>query len=208
MKTIRGLVLLVVSMVLIESASARQLSLVATGGLSKDMRSQTSNRWNMGFNVGAQGFLSVPGLLTFGGRVGYHSRSIDGDGWVKDVFTSQSNVKLKSAAGSQTIIELAPSMRFNFTPGISPVKVGLQVGAGLFMVSEADIKFTASYSSPGVTGEITQQYSSSSLTGFGLELGLPVTIAGRVELFPQYSVYNGSGDWYNYFILNVGIVIL
>ncbi len=207
MKTIRGFLLLALSILLIESVSARQLSLIATGGVSKDMRSQTSNRWNMGFNVGLQGFISVPGLLTFGGRAGFHSRSIDGDGWVTDVVT-RANSKLKSASGTQTLIDLAPSMRFNFMPAISPVKIGIQVGAGLFMVSESEISLTTTFSSPGVTGEETKVFSSSSLTGFGLELGLPVTFLGRIELFPQYSVYTADGDTYNYFILNVGIAIL
>ena len=209
MKTIRSGLLVVLSLLVLESGSARQLSLVISGGLSKDMRSKTSNRWNMGFNVGANAFISVPGLLTFGGRIGYHSRSIDGEGWVKDFLaTSYSNTKFKSATGTQTVIDIAPSMRFNFAPAVSPVKIGLQVGPGLFLVSESDVKFTASYSAPNVTGEVTQQFSSSSITGVGLELGLPVSFLGRVELFPQYSVYNGGGDWYNYFILNVGIAIL
>lgn len=186
----------------VESLSARQVKLLLNGGISKDMRSQTSNRWNSGFNVGAQVFISPTGKLSFGGRAAYHSRGIDGEGWVTDLFPS--NYRYKNASGTQTVIELAPSLRYELTPSLSPVSVSLQAGGGLFLVSESEISITATFSSPTVSGEETRVYSASSLTGIGVQLGLPVSFLGRFEVLPLYCAYNGGGDWYNFYALNIG----
>ncbi len=56
LKKIFCILLLALSISLFDSVSARQLSPVASGGLSKKMRAETSHRWNMGCNVGLQGF--------------------------------------------------------------------------------------------------------------------------------------------------------
>ena len=65
---------------------------------------------------------------------------------------------------------------------------------------------TSGRGSPSTSGHATLTYGSTSLTGYGIQLGLPVTIAGVVQLLPLYSLYF-AGDAYHHFSVTAGVVL-
>lgn len=188
---------------LTEAVRAQGFFLTVNGGLSKDMRSKTENMWKMGYNIGAHGFVSLPGIA-IGGRIAYHSWNVDGDGWFKELGPG-GIYTLKSISGSQSMIEIVPSLRFAILNPPAGMRVDAQVGFGLFMISTGDVVLTSSFRTTNSSGEQTQTFRSESMTGFGPQVALPITILGKVEIMPLYAAYSASGDWYNYYALNAGI---
>ncbi len=196
--------IIVLACLLSQSAVSQGIALSIVGGISKDSRTQTENLWNTGLNVAAHGFISLPGL-TLGGRIAYHSWSVDGEGWLKELDPNTTyTYTLKNATGSQTVIELVPSARFAVINPPVGLRVDAQVGAGLFLVSQSVVEVTGSFQAPNVTGEATVRISEQSLTGFGVQAGIPVSF-GPIEVIAIYSAYNAGGDWYNHYALNAGI---
>lgn len=185
------------------SACAQGFFMTVNGGLSKDMRSKTENLWKTGYNIGAHGFVSLPGIA-IGGRLAYHSWNADGDGWFKELGPG-GIYTLKSVSGSQTMIEIVPSVRVAILNPPVGVRIDGQIGLGLFMVSPGDVTMTSSFRTSNSSGEQTQTFQGESLTGFGPQVALPITFLGKIEVTPLYAAYSAKGDWYNYFALNAGI---
>jgi hypothetical protein len=193
-----------------ESAFAQKATLIPNAGLSKDMRSVTSNRWNMGFNFGMNAFWQLSEVVSLGGRVAYHSWGADGDGWAEDYakdFGSGYTYTVGSSSGSQSVIEIIPSVKFAITSGASPTKLDIELGAGLFLVSPGDVKVSGSYRGPFSTGTIDVTFKGEALTGFGFQAGLPLTVSDRFQILPLYSLYWAGGDAYHHITINVGIVL-
>jgi hypothetical protein len=187
---------------------AQQLAIELAGGISKDMRSQTSNRWNTGFALSGSLFAGVVDWLSVGGRIGYHSRGIDGEGWAEDMYSGFSgSYTVRDAKGTQTLIEVLPALRFHLSRDQAPTMVYFQAGAGFFLVSESDIEITTSYQSTNVTGQETVSYSDNTLTGIGVQLALPFVISRTISLYPLYSLYLGGGDLYHFYALQLGFSI-
>jgi len=204
------LLFLIVFALTTQCAFAQSVSFIPNAGISKDMRSKTSNRWNLGFDVGLNGFLSVAGPISIGGRVAYHSWGADGQGWaddyVKDIGGGYT-YNLESSSGSQSLIEIVPSARYALLPAISPVQLDLQVGVGLFLVGSSDVSISGSYRSAFSTGHANVTFSNSSMTGVGGQVGLPLTFAGRIQILPLYTLYSAGGDLYHHITLNAGVVL-
>jgi hypothetical protein len=55
------------------------------------------------------------------------------------------------------------------------------------------------------TGSIT--YTSQSLTGFGVQLGVPIIISRVVEIQPLYTLYTAGGDLYHHYTINAGFAL-
>lgn len=204
----RRLKFLMVSVVLIavlgSTLSAQSLRIIPFGGLSKDMRSVTSNRWNMGITLGAQIFSPVSQSFWIGGRIAFHSWSIDGLGWFNDLF-SDYYTYLSARPGSQSVFEIIPAFRYLFTNNQRGVNFGGQAGVGLIYVGGSDATIKASFRTANSYGEEERTYSSSGMIGFGIQLGLPITLGKTVEVMPIYTLYLGGGDLYHHIALNVGI---
>jgi hypothetical protein len=193
-----------------ESALAQKAAFIPNAGLSKDMRSVTSNRWNMGFNLGLNAFWQVSEVLSLGGRIAYHSWGADADGWAEDYakdFGSGYTYTVARSSGSQSVIEIIPSLKIATSSGDSPTKLDIQLGAGIFLVSPSDVKVGGSFRSAFSSGTIDVTFFGESLTGFGFQAGLPLTIAGRFQILPLYSLYWAGGDAYHHITFNVGIVL-
>jgi hypothetical protein len=189
--------------------AAQGFTIVPNAGLSKDMRSQTSNRWNMGFNVGLNAFVDLPGI-SVGGRVAYHSWGADGEGWAEDYaadYGSGYSYTVSSSSGSQSVIEIVPSMRFSLLPPLSPAKLHLQLGGGLFIVSPGDVKIDGSFRSAFSSGTASVTFTGESITGYGIQAGLPLTLVGKIQILPLYSLYWAGGDAYHHITINAGIVL-
>lgn len=184
------------------SACAQGFFMTVNGGLSKDMRSKTENFWKMGFNIGAHGFVSLPGIAV-GGRIAYHSWSADGEGRIKE-YNPGVNYTINNVSGSQSMIELVPSVRLALVNPPVGMRVDLQAGFGLFFVSPGDVTISGTFTAPGQSGSGSVTFKSESLTGFGPQVAVPFTIAGKVEIMPLYAAYSAKGDWYNYYALNAG----
>lgn len=182
------------------TVAAQGLSLSVFGGISKDMRSKTENVWKMGFNAGAQVFVSLP-VLTIGGRIAYHSWGADGAGWLKELDPT-TNYTVKSEEGSQSLIEIVPSLRFALINPPLLFRIDAQVGVGMFMVSSSTVKVTGTFNSG--TSSTTYTITTQSLTGFGPQIGLPISLLGTIEVTPIYSAYTAKGDWYNHWGLSAG----
>jgi len=194
----------VVLMAVLGSAlSAESLRIIPFGGLSKDMRSVTSNRWNMGFTLGAQIFSPVSQSFWIGGRIAFHSWSIDGQGWFNDLFPDY--FTFLSASGSQSVFEIIPSLRYLFTTSEGGLNIAGQVGAGLIYVGGSEATIQGSFHTTYSSGQETRTYSSSGMIGFGIQLGLPLTLGKIVEVMPIYTLYLAGGDFYHHIALNVGI---
>ncbi len=190
-------------------ARAQRTTIVPTIGISKDMRSQTSNRWNAGLNVGAGIFFQHSDVVSFGGRLAYHRWGADGDGWAKDEAGNQGGgytYQLASSSGSQSVIEIVPSARFALTRKPGSVKVAAQVGAGVFIVNQGEVSISGAYQGGGTSGQATFTYGKTSRSGGGLQAALPITFGGVVEVMPIYSLYF-AGDTYHHIGLSVGGVI-
>jgi len=187
-------------------ATSQNVSIVPNGGISKDMRSETSNRWNMGFNVGAFIYFQASDLISVGGRVAYHSWGADGEGWVKD-YNPSVNYTIQSTSGSQSVIEIVPFVRIATSRSDNPVKLYVQVGGGLFLVSPGDVTVKGSFSTPSSygTGEIT--FKNESMTGFGIQAGLPISISRLLQILPIYSLYWADGDAYHHYAINIGVTL-
>lgn len=185
------------------AARAQGFFVTINGGLSKDMRSKTENFWKMGYNIGAHGFISLPGIA-IGGRIAYHSWSADGEGRIKE-YNPGVNYSITSVSGSQSMIEIVPSVRVALVNPPVGTRIDVQAGFGLFIVSPGDVTISGNFSVPGTTGSGSITFKSESLTGFGPQIALPFTIAGKIEIMPLYAAYSAKGDWYNYYALNAGI---
>ena len=181
---------------------AQSLLIVPYAGISKDMRSVTSNRWKMGFDLGLNIFSRVSNSLWLGGRVGYHHWSIDGEGWLKDLFASY--FVFESASGSQSVFEIVPSLRYSFTRSESGLSVSGQAGLGLFIVSASEVEVVGTYHLQYSSGEEGHVYGSNTMLGFGLQLGLPIVLGKAVEIMPVYSLYLAGGDFYHHIAFNLG----
>ncbi|MDP2886308.1 MAG: hypothetical protein Q8P51_14935 [Ignavibacteria bacterium] len=210
----RKCTLMVLSMLLLvlstEGAFAQKASFAPNAGISKDMRSVTSNRWNMGFNLGVTAFWQVSGVISLGGRVAYHSWGADADGWAEDYAKDNGpsyTYAVESSSGSQSVIEIVPSMKIATSSSDSPTKLDIQLGVGIFLVSPSDVTVSGSYRSAFSSGHITVTFGGESLTGFGFQAGLPLTISGRFQVLPLYSLYWAGGDAYHHITINAGIVL-
>ncbi|HWP82187.1 MAG TPA: hypothetical protein VNN76_05995 [Bacteroidota bacterium] len=204
----RGILVVAVFLLCGQSALSRQYSLEFSGGISKDMRSKTSNRWNMGFVLAGAALFNTSEALALGGRIAYHSRGIDGEGWVEDMYAGSSGTyRFKEASGSQSVIEIMPLARLALSRSESPLHVSFQGGVGLFMVSESDVQITSSFTTTNSTGEQTVSFSDASLTGFGLQLALPLVFSRTVVVYPLYSLYSADGDLYHFYTLQIGFTI-
>ena len=194
----------------IEGASAQNASIIPNLGISKDMRSVTSNRWNMGFNLGLNAFWPVSGVISLGGRAAYHHWGADADGWAADYaknFGTGYSYTVQSSSGSQSVIELIPSLKIATSSGDSPTTLDVQFGVGMFLVSVSDVKIGGSFRTGFSSGTADVTFASESLTGFGFQAGLPLTIARRFQILPLYSLYWAGGDAYHHITFNAGIVL-
>lgn len=189
------------------TAFSQGISIIPHGGLSKDMRSETANYWKMGFNLGAYLFISVPGPLSFGGKVAYHSWSADGEGWMKDFFPTSPTYRLDKSSGSQSVIEIMPALRYTLSPPLVPVKFSLQAAGGLLLISASDVVIGGSYSTSNSSGYREQSISSETLSGFGLQVGPVISIASLIEILPMYTVYLAGGDLYHHYAIDIGIAL-
>ena len=187
------------------AVSAQSIVIVPAGGVSKDMRSVTSNRWNLGFNLAAHAFYPLSESFWVGARLAFHNWSIDGSGWAQDVLPSYYH--LQSASGSQTVVEIAPCARYAFLRSGGGLKISAQVGGGLFYVGTSEVTLRSTWNMYYSSGTETRTYSSSSMIGFGVQIGVPIDIGKRVEILPLYSLYTAGGDLYHHIALNVGIVL-
>jgi hypothetical protein len=188
--------------ILYSTLPAQSMLIIPYGGLSKDMRSVTSNRWNMGFNFGLNIFSRVVNYLYLGGRVAYHHWSIDGQGWLQDTFPDY--FVFKSASGSQSVFEFVPSLRYLFTHSESGLKVFVQAGLGFFVVSMSEVKVEGTYHLQYSYGEERHTYGNDTMIGFGIQLGLPIRLGKAVEIMPVYSPYLAGGDIYHHIAFNLG----
>ena len=200
--------MVLITLCVAHGAQAQGVSIIPTVGFSKDMRSVTSNRWNAGLNFGAGIFFKRSDALSIGGRIAYHNWSADGAGWAKDEAENQgvSSYNLESSTGKQSVIEIVPSVQYALTRGESKVKVAAQVGVGMFLVHQGEVSISGTFSAPGSSGHGNFTYGKTSLTCMGVQVGLPVTISGVVQVMPLYSLYF-SGDAYHHIALNVGVVL-
>jgi hypothetical protein len=207
MRTASSLValLILLTAVLSQPARSQGVSFIPHIGVSKDMRSETSNRWKLGLNVGGYLFISMPTGISIGGRVAYHSWQGDPDGWKEDYYGS-GNSRMDKFEGSQSVIELIPTIRLSLTPPLSPVRFSIQGGGGLVLVNASEVTMGVSYSYPGVSGYEETTFSSESLTGFGGQLSMSVGI-GPVEILPIYTLYLAGGDPYHHIAVGVGVAI-
>jgi len=190
---------------LASAVSAQSIVIVPAGGVSKDMRSVTSNRWNLGFNLAAHAFYPLSESFWVGARLAFHNWSVDSAGWAQDVLPSYYN--LQSASGSQTVVEVAPSARYAFLRKGEGFKLSAQAGLGLFYVSTSEVVLRSTWNTYYSSGTETRTYSSSSMIGFGIQIGVPIDIGKRIEILPLYSLYTAGGDLYHHIALNVGIVL-
>jgi len=206
MKRVRFFIVGILFLAILGSTLPAQSTLVIPyGGFSKDMRSVTSNRWNMGFNLGLNIFSQVANYLYLGGRVAYHHWSIDGQGWLTDDFSSY--FTFKSASGSQSVFEIVPSLRYLFTHSEAGLKVFVQAGLGLFVVSRSEVEIVGTYNLQYSSGEEGHTYGSATMIGFGIQLGLPIRLGKTIEIMPVYSPYFAGGDLYHHIALNLGFHI-
>lgn len=190
---------------------AQQSILIFQGGMSKDMRSQTSNRWNSGPDFAISYFVQKSDRLSIGGQVSYHRWKADGKGWLEDfrgyVLDSYSTYSLKNSSGTQTVFEITPSARYKLSESNAPVSFSLQVGANLVLANESDVIVGYDYTLPNTIGFEEFTITSTSLTGFGIQLGVPITISNRFEVLPLYSPYFAGGDIYHHYAINLGIAL-
>jgi hypothetical protein len=190
---------------LASAVSAQSVVIVPAGGVSKDMRSVTSNRWNLGFNLAAHAFYPLSESFWVGARLAFHNWSVDGSGWAQDVLPSYHN--LQSASGSQAVVEIAPCVRYAFLRSGGGLKISAQVGGGLFYVLKSEVVLRSTWNIGYSSGTQTLTRSSPSMTGFGIQIGVPIDIGKRIEILPLYSLYLAGGDLYHHIALNVGIVL-
>lgn len=181
---------------------AQGFSLSILGGVSKDSRSKTESLWKLGFNGAVHGFISVPGI-TIGGRVALHTWGADGEGWLKEINPTPAH-SLTSSSGTQTLIEIVPSVRFGLlNPPLGP-RLDLQLGAGLFLINSGEVTITGDFNTGMSSGQTTWVLTQENLTGFGPQVGLVLGV-GMFEIAPVYTAYSAGGDWYNHWAVNAGV---
>ena len=188
------------------TAGAQTFSVIPSAGISKDMRSKV-NEWKMGFNIAVGGFFKTSETFSIGGRIAYHSWSIDGEEWAKDLYTGYSSMTLDKATGSQSVIEIMPSIKFLLTQSEGPIQLSLQAGVGLLFISPSDVMVAINYRTYNSTGHIETKVITSTVTGFGGQVGLPIAFSRRIEILPLYTLYSAGGDLYHHYALNLGVVL-
>jgi hypothetical protein len=189
------------------SAFPQKLSIIPNVGFSKDVRTLTSNRWNVGFNLGADVFWNVTPIIGVGLRAAYHNWSADAEGWGEDSFNAgyYTSFRMGDVSGSQSVFEIMPAARFAFTASDAPVKVFAQVGVGVVIASESDVTMNAFYTTPYSTVSDRRTQAGSTLVGSGVHVGLPVMISNLIEIQPKGTFYLANADPYFHFGLNVGV---
>jgi hypothetical protein len=208
----RRLIIFVVSASLLflcpRVASSQGVSIVPNAGISKDMRSVSSNRWNLGFDLGLNIFVKTSEMLSIGGRIAYHSWGADGDGWAKDyVGTSLGSYTIDQTTGSQSVLEFVPSLKVALSGAGSRVKVDIQAGPALVIVGSSEVKVSGRFSSSFSSGQGSITIHNGSMTGFGLQAGLPISISDAVQVLPLYTLYWADGDAYHHITFNIGIIL-
>jgi len=203
----RTLVCILIVLAFAQTSGAQTFSIIPNAGISKDMRSDI-NEWKMGFNFAVAGFFKTSEKFSVGGRIAYHSWGIDGEEWAKDVYSGgYGSWTFDKATGTQSVIEIMPSIKYLLTPTEGSIQLSLQAGAGLLFISPSDIMVAINYRTANSYGHIETTVQTSTLTGFGGQVGLPIAFSGTVEFLPLYTLYMANGDAYHHFALNIGILL-
>lgn len=187
--------LLVVLLLLCNSAGAQNSEICFGPGLSKDMRSG-DNMWDLGFQIQASYFLKSSGKLWYGLRFAVNRWAYD-----ESEYPLQSGYSIDKSEGNQTLIEIAPSIRYPLSS-----KTYLRLGAGLFLISESDIKLDLSFSTPSSYGEEHVTMEGGSATGFGLQPGIELALE-PFSIVPIYTVYLRDSDIYHHIAVSVNLCI-
>ncbi len=194
-----------------ETIVAQSATLMIQAGLSKDMRSVTENLWNAGPNFAVSYFIKKSERLSIGGQISYHRWKVDEKGSLKEfegsTLDTYSTYSIKGSSGTQTVFEITPSARYALSEANAPVRFSVQAGVNIVFAKESDIKIGYDYTAPNTIGFREIVVRGQSLTGFGIQVGLPITISNRVEGLPLYSPYMVSGDIYHHFAANLGITL-
>jgi len=162
-------------------------------GISKDMRTG-DNMWNLGLQVQASSYLRSSGKLWYGLRCALNRWSYD-----EGEYPLKSGYTIGDSEGTQTLIEIVPSIRYPLSR-----TAFLRFGAGLFLISESDIKLDMSFSTPTSHGEEHVTMEGGSTIGFGLQPGVEFCFAS-ISIVPIYTAYLREGDIYNHIAVTANL---
>ncbi len=171
------------------------------GGISKTVDA-AADEFNLGFDVGAHGFIELMPNLLLGMRVAYNRWGAD-DEEISDIFENLSDADVE---GSTHIIELLPSVRITSAAEMSPLNFFGQLGLGAYVRTG---EVTAEGLGP--LGEaVTESAYGDTDVRLGVQIGAGIAVGDiqtiTIEVFPMYNVLFETDDSRRqYFTVNVGV---
>jgi len=182
MKTLWSISLVSAILILVPAAAGAQVTIDVTPAYTVPT-GDFSDSSKPGFGIAGEVFLGLPLFpVEVGGRAAYNHFGAGED------FES----------GHTNIIEILPSIRYVIAPPLSPVKVFVQVGAGLYKWSnEFDVKGI-----PVAAKDDGTDFGVSVGAGVRAKLG-PLT---GITAMPMYHIIMTEDENTTYLSLNVGLV--
>lgn len=159
--------------------------LTLNAGFSKDIRLKTENKWQWGLSLGSD-LYSSDNVVKFGIHLGYNKWSVD-----DNYYGASEN---EDITGSQSVLEIIPSMRITL-PGKVPAGIPyIQLGFGFYQVNISDIQQKFLF------WQNTMLVGESSLN-LGIQIGGGLELGKRFEFLVLSSIYNRDGSlyWHNSF---------
>jgi hypothetical protein len=172
--------------------SAQQLRLSVDGGISK-LTGDEFERWNLGYNVGADMLVHLTDNLALGGRLAYGRWSPNDDEFPD----------LTNTSGSFSLIEVTPIARVMTSFPLSPLNIFAQAGGGLYISDKRVSGISVATNSDIDLIPSDPRYNFGTSAAAGVLFGSPKYIS--IELYPAFHTVFDDNNTINYFSINLGL---
>ena len=180
----------------------KSLSVTLYSGISVPIKGTRyfNDNWEPEYLVGGNAFVHINNYLLVGLRCNFNHWLTNVSALTKNYPT---NVDWTSIKGHVNVIEIVPSFRIILSDDYNKSNLFLQIGGGYFNIQ-------GTYAIAGTFQEIASipafYYNDTKTFHFnepGLNLGLGIK-AGKVEIFPSYSLVFTPDDPTQFLTLNLG----
>lgn len=171
---------------------AQGLAFGVFGGVSRPY-DEEANNWNLGFNVGGNGFLMLNPNLGVGMGVVYNRWSPDEDTWLG----AATDITDGEVGGAANVTEIYPAVRLNTAFEFRPVNFFGEVGAGL-QINRSEIDIDAINFSESI--EDNQFFTKLSA---GVQIGNIDNIT--LDVFPTWHIAFPLDEAVGFFTVNAGV---
>lgn len=160
------------------------------------------DEWNIGFNVGANGFFLLNPMIGLGARINYNRFSPDNDDWIEMV----QNLTNGDVEGALHVLEISPALRLMTASIARPWNFFFQAATGL------EARFSEITVSGDLFGTQTEiELEDKSERNFTLGLGAGIMLGDikgfTLELFPEYHMTFPRDENIEYYTVDLGLTM-